>query len=456
MSDDNSLDNSIAEADKVAENYAAQMRTNPNADVRPAEIDPIRADELDSIFNDATKSEPVVDPQADAKRESGIKDEPAAAAPAAEQTPAETPAAEADKTAEADTADKKKGLLDSILEDKKDDKTAAPKSDPYDEVKLRADASPKTRETFEALKNTAREREKQALEKAAALEKTVSELTEKIKGSEGKVATPEIENELKELRAFRAQFDTENDPEFKSKYDSKLNGNYETVYSKLKEHGLKDEVLNQLKAMPAAERDQNIENFLTKIPTASRRLIEAKLVENITIAEQRRSELTSAREKAEQILAERAKAPVENAQKLESEIASHLRPVLGKIDWIQIKDVPATASATEKASIEKSNEFAAYAQELLKNAIIDQSPRARAEAALAVPFAHHFKARADALSSEVAALKKELDGIRRASATSRTARTSANPNPSAVSTPKKDASPEDSIDELFKEAGGIL
>jgi len=49
MSDDNSLDNSIAEADKVAENYAAQMRTNPNADVRPAEIDPIRADDRKSV-----------------------------------------------------------------------------------------------------------------------------------------------------------------------------------------------------------------------------------------------------------------------------------------------------------------------------------------------------------------------------------------------------------------------
>jgi hypothetical protein len=449
-----SEDTIIASADAVAESYAAQQRTNPNADVRPSEIDPVRADELDSIFNEATKSEPASDPMADAKRESGIKDEK----PADEVVSTETEEKPADsKPVDAPAAEeKKKGLLDSILEDKKDDQTAEAKKDPYDEVKLRADASPKTRETFEALKNTAREREKAAFEKTAALEKTVSELSEKLKGTEGKTATPEIENELKELRAYRAQFDTENDPEFKSKYDTKLNSNYDTVYSKLKEHGLKDEVLNQLKAMSPAERDQNIENFLTKIPTASRRLIEAKLVENITVSEQRRSELNSVREKADQILAERAKAPVESAQKLETEITGHLRPVLGKIDWIQIKDVPTSASPNEKATIEKSNEFAAYAQELLKNAIIDQSPRARAEAALAVPFAHHFKAQATALSAEVAALKKELDGIRRASATSRTARTSANPNPTTVSAPKKDASSEDSLDELFKEAGGQL
>ena len=294
------------------------------------------------------------------------------------------------------------------------------------------------------------------MEKAAALEKTVAELSEKTKAFEGKTATPEVEAELKELRAFRAQFDTENDPEFKSKYTSKIDGNYETIYSKLQEMGLKNEVVEQLRKTPQAERDQHIESFLAKIPATTRRLIESKLVENVSVQEQRQAELSAARAKADEILAARAAAPAQSAEKLQAEIAGHLRPVLGKLDWIQIKEAPATASPTEKAAIEKANEFAAFAQEALKNAIVDQSPRARAEAALAVPLAHHFKARATALEAELTAVKKELDGIRRASQTSRTARTSASPTPAPAPKKEEPASGEDAVDALFREAGGIL
>lgn len=450
------LDPSFAAADAAAEAVAANLRAggDPGADVRPS-VDPLRGDELDKIFDEASANQPPeADPMADAKKASGIKDEPAdEPAKEAAKDPVD-PAKEAAKEPAKD--EPKKNLLDSLLSEEKKETPAAEK-DPYEEVKLRADASPKTRETFEALKATAREREKAALEKAAALEKTVAELSEKTKSFEGKTATPEVEAELKELRAFRAQFDTENDPEFKSKYSTKIEGNYEAIFNVLhKDNGLKIEVVNQLKAMSPAERDQHIESFLAKIPATSRRLIEAKLIENVSVQEQRAAELSSARAKADQILAERAAAPAQSAEKLQAEIAGHLRPVLGKLDWIQIKEAPATASPAEKAAIEKANEFAAFAQETLKNAIVDQSPRARAEAALAVPLAHHFKARASALETELAAVKKELEGIRRASQTSRTARTSANPTPAAAPKKEEPASGEDAVDALFREAGGIL
>ena len=445
--DDNS---SLENADAAAETLAAQMRQDPGADIRP-DVDPLRGDELDKIFEETSPNEPVVDPLADAKRESGIKDEPA------KEPAAEEPIAEPVKETPAE-APEKKSLLDDLLSKKDEPKTEdkpAPK-DPYEEVKLRADASPKTRETFEALKTTAREREKAASDRAAKLEKELADLSAKHKQTEEKTLAPEVETELKELRAFRAQFDTENDPEFRSKFDKKLEANYDTVYGKLKEHGLKDEVLTQLKSLPTTERDAAIENFLGKLPPPSRRLIEAKLIENSSVLDQRRAELQEVRSKADQILAERAKAPVENVQKLETEIATQIAPVLKSLEWIHIREVPSTATPAEKTAIEKANEFAAFAQDRLKTAIVDHSPRARAEAALAVPLAYHFKAKMEAAAAQLAIVQKELDGIRRASQTSRTARTSAAPVVQTTQSKPAPASSEDALDELFKEAGGTL
>jgi hypothetical protein len=94
-------------------------------------------------------------------------------------------------------------------------------------------------------------------------------------------------------------------------------------------------------------------------------------------------------------------------------------------------------------------------RESLKTAILDHSPRSRAEAALAVPLAHYYKAQYTAANSQLEKVTKELEGIRRASQTSRTARTSANPSQAPVAQ-KNHEFGGDAVDELFKAAGGTL
>jgi hypothetical protein len=442
-------DNTLADADNAAESLAQQMRSNPGADVRPSNTpdasDALRGAELDKIFSDSSDTEPVADPYAESKRESGIKDEPEVVEETAKPEPTVEPAEKA-----------KKSLLDSLSEEKIEKTEAVKKEeDPYEKIKLRADASPKTRETFDSLKATAKEREKTANDRATALEKQVEELSVKVKASEGKTMDPAVESELKELRAHRAQFDTENDPDFKTKFDKKIESNYETIYAKLKDHSLPEETVAALKALPAAERDAHIEEFLSKIPNASKRLIEAKLIDNTSVQEQRRQELSEVRSKADTILADRAKAPAETAQKLEAEVAGYLRPVVEKLQWLQLKEVPATATANEKTSLEKYNKDTEFLRESLKTAILDHSPRSRAEAALAVPLAHYYKAQYTAANSQLEKVTKELEGIRRASQTSRTARTSANPSQAPVAQ-KNHEFGGDAVDELFKAAGGTL
>lgn len=91
-----------------------------------------------------------------------------------------------------------------------------------DEIQPKKNAHPNTHKGYEALKEVA----KKEREKFRAAEKARKELEDKYSSLEteykGKVITPELEIEIKELRELRRDFHIENDPEFREKYNTKL------------------------------------------------------------------------------------------------------------------------------------------------------------------------------------------------------------------------------------------
>ena len=62
-----------------------------------------------------------------------------------------------------------------------------------------------------------------------------------------------------------------------------------------------------------------------------------------------------------------------------------------KLPFLYLKEIPSTATATEKTEIEAHNAFALELQEDIKRAIVDEAPEIRAEVILAVPFARYLK-----------------------------------------------------------------
>ncbi len=453
---------SIAEADRAAEALARSGKES----IRP-DIDPARESALDNAFAEVSKNQPAdgaADPDQFGRENGGVRPPvegtPETPAAAAEEKPA---AAEAEKAAEKPAAETppaepaKKTLLDELIPDASQTTTKpaaeTKPADPYGEHKLRSDASPKTRETFEQLKATALQREQAVRKEADELRAKYQALEAENAELKSKTVPDEVKKDLEELRKFRAQFDVERDPEFRQKFDGRVETNYAAIYAKLQQHGLPATEVEKLKSFSQAERDSAIERLASKLSGLDRRTVEAKLLDNVNIAEERQKAIEDTRKRAEEILKEKSNEPIQRAQKRIQEIATLVQPELARLPWIHEKEIPATAAPEEKKRLEAENAKARELQEHLKSAIVDDSPATRARAALSVPLARHYSALYVSEKARADALQAKLDKIDAASATSRTARaaTSAARTTSApVNTQPQ--STEDALDSLFAEA----
>lgn len=454
------VDPIIAAADAAAEEAVKNRSTEFSR-----EIDSARESALDDAFAEASKKTGPAEGELGFENggvrppvEGTPKDEdcPPGAAEAdavekAEKDKADADKAEADRVAaeKAGTPPARKSLLDDLAGTQPGQQT--PPADPYD-IKLRSDASPKTRETFEQLKTLAKQREEAAKTEATAAKQSLEELQTKVAELEKRTVPDEVQGELKELRAFRAQFDTANDPEFRKKYDTRVDQNYESIYNKLKYHQLPDAELAKLKAYSPDKRDAAIEKFLELLPQGDKKFIEAKLFDNVNVADERDRALQEARTKADELLAKRKGEPAQQIQQRDAAVANLLKPAVAKLDWLHKKDIPANAAPEDKKKLEAWNKSAENYVDSLRRAIVDDTPEVRAEAAIAVPLAFYFRSAYSEQKERADKLQAKLDSIGVASATSRTARSTASSGAALPAAPVNHASAEEALDALFEEA----
>lgn len=329
---------------------------------------------------------------------------------------------EEQKTADDEGSD---DLIDQLLDRKKDD-APAKEADPFEDIKLRSDASERTKETFAELKRRAKEREEAAKNEALAHKQALEEAKKQLEEAQGKLSklSPEIESELKELREFRATFDLERDPEFRQKFDSRKEANDRAVFEVLKKNGLKDELIEAVKKLDDEEQVNQIARWAEKLSPRDKLFITGKLADNETVAADRQKALAEAKSRADQLLSEQRSASEKSQETFVAEVVSTLKPVLKELPFLHPKDVPSNATPKEKAEVEKHNAEAAKAQAMLLAFIEDDSPRTRSSLALAGVLAPRFRAEANSLRQELTALRKELDSIKNAGRLSRTSHSS--------------------------------
>lgn len=466
MAEDLGQEAIISAADQAAEAAAAAQRNGDSSVSVPA---PAGSDEsggaLDSLFNELGSAAPDTTGVELGRENNGVQ-LPIEGAPREQPAaPSAAPASAEPATPAAPAAEPSKSLLDEIastaakpIAEPAKPAPASSEADPYASHKLRSDASPKTQETFENLKRTAREREQRAIQEAEKIRtekeqvaQQFTQLQEQLKAMEQKAITPELENELKELRAFRVQFDVEHSPEFKTKFEQRVEKNYETIYERLKFHGLPESEVAKLKSFGTDDRDRNIESYLEKLPPADRRLIEAKLVDNAEAGQQRSQALQEARQNADKILSEQQQATLKDVERRDTEVAEVVKGVLPRLPWIHTREVAPTATPAERAEAEAANAYAKEMQGYLARALTDDTPARRAEAALAVPLARHLHKLTENLQKENEGLKKELESIRKASATARTARSAATPVAVVKQAAPLSQDSGSALDDLFRE-----
>jgi hypothetical protein len=372
--------------------------------------------------------------------------EPAATEEAAEDMDA---SAESAPTAEAKDAT---DSLEDLLLGRKSESPKPADDDPYKDIKLRSDASEKTRTTFEDLKRTAREREQKAREQAEQVRQEAEELRKKLKELEGKPASEEAERELKELREFRAVFETEKDPEFNKRFQSRRESNESVIFETLKKNGLKEDVIDKVRKLPYEQQVEQIARWADKLTAREKLTINSRLADNEAVDMERQQALAEARSKANEILAKGRTTGSPSDETFVAEVVSTLKPILPQVAFLHPKEIPASASPKERAEIEKSNSEAAAAQQRLLDLVQDTRPRTKALLSLSGILAPHYRAQALQAEARVAQLEREIASIRDAGRLSKTARGTGTVERSA---PKVDIF-ETSADEALEQAWSAM
>ena len=328
----------------------------------------------------------------------------------------------------------------------------------FDEVKLRPDASQKTKDSFAKLKeiSTAALRAANA-EKVKLRQDHEAAFAEFKKTPASTELAPDIKKELEELRGFKATFDIENDPAFKKEIEAKMEvpkaSNYDAIYGILQGHGLPESEVKALRELVESDRVSSIGDLIEKLPRLSRMKIEAKLHDNLNLDDARGKAISEARASAAAKKAEFREAPEKTREKEVADVKEESNKFRTHAVFKKF-DITSTTPSEEKKRFETENVRIDSLAKLYEEAVNDPTPAGRAENAFGVVLAHHFKAQADANAVKITKLETEMAAIKKRGGMGNLGKV-VNLESTKSSRPADsyDADVGSSLDELAREAG---
>lgn len=281
-----------------------------------------------------------------------------------------------------------------------------PKSDVLDSVELPPQAKARSGEAFAKVKELARQeikkREDQITSQTEKISKAEADLAAARKELESRpTVDPAVEKELGELRNWRKQIDVEADPKWKE-FDTRVTRNQDAILLKLAAHGMSKKDQDEAKRL---NFQINWDDILPKLPSDTRRFVEAKLVENESLEMDKKEALQTAKSKADEFLKERASTEetrLKQAIQEEQKVVNHF---LSQLEWTKKQEVKADAPTEQKAQAEAANKFIAESEDRLKQLMDDRSPNTRAQMIVGTLLAYKYKA-------DLAAKEQELDALK--------------------------------------------
>jgi hypothetical protein len=433
--------------DAQTELTAAPLRDSghdQNADMSP-HVDPEALDSIDKIFEEETGEKPpkAVDPSA--PQPEPKKDE------TDDDTNTEVDSIPDPKTAEGETP-----AADDVSDDSKtgaaadgeeaDSSDSAPKEkDDLDKIELPPHTSTKAADSFNAIKEKAREQ-------ITAKDAELAELREKVTVLESKEAvTPEEKKELEDLRRFRASAEIERDPKFQKEFQERIESNDKQIYDKLTEAGMTEKQVAQIKEMGGPTKLSNWDAIYEHLSPSQKRVVDARLTENENLLRDRDSKIKEAKENVDQFLQERettSKVKLEAESKIIEDTANEM---LGKVAWSVKQDVPKDATPEQKAAIEAANKFTDTQIKTLEGLLVDRSAANHATMAVGTVQALHFRQQLETATTELkdlresnTKLQKKLDKIKKSGASTLTG--AAPTKPVKETRSLLEQAPEDALD----------
>lgn len=334
------------------------------------------------------------------------------------------------------------------------------KKDVFDAITVPPHTKEKTAESFNTLKKLAREQVAAAEAKAA---EEIKKHVEAAKAAEEKLAA--IAKETEDLRQWKQSLDVESDPTFKE-FDKKQTKNVENIVAKLTEAGFDPQAVQDIKKHNAkivwddvwTHFEKNpAEAAKLKIPlTTLRRYVEARLLDNENIADQKKESLAEAKKNAAAFLEKRSKDTETQTKQAAETIKNKVVKTLSQFPWSSVTKIPDTATAEQKAQLEAQNTFAQETQKRVNDMLANQTPEDVADYIAGSALAYFYLAQSNwrekqlkDTEAKLATATEELNRIKKASGATRGPSNA--PQKQVVSAPKIGERAEDALDRLRDE-----
>lgn len=235
-------------------------------------------------------------------------------------------------------------------------------------------ASPKSSEAFAAIKIKAAQ-ELSAREKDNdTLKATIAALEEKLKTP----LSPELEEELKGHREWRAKLDVDADPKFKS-FDTSIASAREFIYAQLKRSpAVSDAVIAQIKAHGGPEMVNMEKIYEGTNDPALQRIIDSRIAEIEQTKWQKEEAIKTTKANIAAYVADRRKLMETAPQAHNEETAKIFEGYANNLEWMHDKPVDPKADDAAKKEVEEHNAFVKGTRDQLTAAYLDDSPKMRA------------------------------------------------------------------------------
>jgi len=240
--------------------------------------------------------------------------------------------------------------------------------------------SEKNQSNWRKLQETASSYKKQAEEAAI--------LRQKLEETQNQVKAPE---DYDELRRFRAIFDIQNDPDFRSKFEQPISAAKENIYRILRANGASEDVINSIEQAGGPDKiDQKWwkTNAIEKLPLTDAERLKRNLVDVADLKEKQQLELQNVAQNAEQYYVQKQQAQEEWYHGTVNEIDTYMDQVTKDLPWARFQELPTNATPEQVQAVEQHNSAVASLAEKFNSALWPTSAQDRANVAAAAVFSH--------------------------------------------------------------------
>lgn len=270
--------------------------------------------------------------------------------------------------------------------------------------------------------------------------------------------------DYEELKKFRAIYDTENDPDFKSKYDVPLQKAKDNIYTILKKNGASDDVIKSIEESGGPSKISQEwwkKQAIDRLPVVDAAHLTKSLVEVVELNEGRAKEIGETAEKREEFVQKRQNDLVEKFHVEQKQIEDYTSELTKDVPWAKYKQIDPNLPPEKIEEINKHNAGVDLLSQQFNSALWPKTAQERAEVAAAAVASRvlseqlrYEQSTRTTLQQKLDAATKELTALKNAGRVPKANPTPANVSKSTSMQDRIKMNASDAIDMGLDEASG--